>query len=46
MSLVDGHLAVSRLPNTDDIPLSIAIACTVPHVTPIVSHWLYSTKHL
>ena len=30
MSLVDGHLAVSRLPNAADIPLSVAAARTVP----------------
>ena len=32
MSLVDGRLAVSRLPNAADIPLSVAATCTVPRV--------------
>ena len=30
MSLVDRRLAVSRLPNAADIPLSVAAAHTVP----------------
>ena len=36
MSLVDGCLAVSRLPNAADIPLSLQ-----PHVLFLVLHLLY-----
>ena len=46
MSLVDGCLAVSRLPNAADIPLSIAAAHTVPQVAPVVAHQLCSPEHL
>ena len=38
MSLVDGCLAISKLLNVADILLSVAVAHTVPCVTPIVPH--------
>ena len=46
ISLVDGRLAVSRLPNAADIPLSVAAARTVPRVAPVVAHQLRSPEHL
>ena len=46
MSLVDRHLAVLRLPNAADIPLSVAATRTVPQVAPVVPHWLCSPEHL
>ena len=46
MSLVDGHLVVSRLPKAADTPLSVATPGTVPHIAPIVSHLLHSPEHL
>ena len=46
MSLMDGYLAVLKLPNAADIPLSVAIAHTVPNVAPVVAHWLPSPEHL
>ena len=46
MSLVDGRIAVSRLPNAADIPLLVAATYTVPHVAPVIPHWLHSPEHL
>ena len=46
MSLVDGRLAVSRLPNAADIPLLVAAAHTVPRVAPALAHQLCSPEHL
>ena len=45
MSLVDGHLTISRLPNAADIPLFVATTRTVPNVAPVVPHWLCSPEH-
>ena len=46
MSLVDGCLSVSRLPNAADILLSVVTLHTVPRVAPVVPHWLCSLEHL
>ena len=46
MSLVDGHLVVSSLPNASYIPLLVATAHTVPHVAPVVSYQFSSPEHL
>ena len=46
ITFVDGRLAVSKLPNTADILLSIATTHIVPHVVPVVSHWFRSPEHL
>ena len=46
ISLVDGWLAVSRLPNTADILLLITTIYSVPCVAPVVSHWLIAPEHL
>ena len=46
MSLVDGCLAVSRLPNAADVPLSVAVTHTVSWVAPVLPHWLCSPEHL
>ena len=40
LSLVDGRLVVSRLPNTADILLLAAATHTVPRVAPVVPYWL------
>ena len=46
MSLVDGRLAVSRLPSASDIPLSVAATRTVPRVASVIAHQLHSPEHL
>ena len=41
MSLVDGHLALSRLPNASDILLSVATISMWSHATLAMLYWLW-----
>lgn len=47
MSLVDGRLVVSRLPNASDMPLSVATASrSTSRATAALPHWPCSLEHM